>query len=114
MSSLTIEADLVVRATQVVVTDQRLSVELVDGRTIVVPLEWYPRLVRGTPAERSNVQIGPFGLHWPDLDEDISIRGLLLGHRSGESDRSLRQWLEYRARGEKVPVPEFPLDDEVL
>jgi hypothetical protein len=111
MSSSTIDDELVIRAAKVVLTDAHLTVDLVDGRTITVPLAWYPRLVHGTPAERSNVEIGPFGLHWPDLDEDISIRGLLLGHRSGESDRSFRQWLDYRSRGQRVPVPEYPLDD---
>ena len=110
MSSSTIETDLNAQATRVGVTDQRLTVELADGRTIVVPLEWYPRLSHGTAVERAHIEIGPFGLHWPDLDEDISIRGLLLGHRSGESSQSFRQWLEYRARGERVPVQEYPLD----
>lgn len=114
MSSSTIEADLVVRAARAVVTEQRLSVTLVDGRMIVVPLEWFPRLVHGNPIEQASVEIGPFGLHWPDLDEDISIRSLLLGHRSGESVGSLRQWLEYRARGEKVPVQEYPLDNDII
>ena len=98
-----------VRATRVVVTDDTLTVELEDGRTVSVPLVWYPRLVHGTPRERNNVEIGAFGIHWPDLDEDISIKGLLLGNKSGESPRSLQRWLEYRARGEKVPVPTLPL-----
>jgi hypothetical protein len=76
-----------------------LTVDLTDGRSIAVPIEWYPRLATGTVAERSNwrfVGRGE-GIHWPDLDEDISIDDLLSGARSGESQRSFRQWLESRA-----------------
>ena len=111
MSSSTIEEELTVRAAKVTMTERQLSVELVDGRSVSVPLAWYPRLTHGSPAERSNVEVGPYGLHWPDLDEDISIKGLLLGHRSGESARSFQKWLDYRSRGEKVPVLELPMDD---
>jgi hypothetical protein len=98
-----------VEATSVDVTDDTLTVELEDGRTIAVPLVWYPRLVHGTARERKNVEIGAFGLHWPDLDEDISIRGLLVGNKSGESPQSLQRWLEHRARGKRVPVRTLPL-----
>ena len=85
-------------AQRVVVTDDALSVDFVDGRTISVPIEWYPRLAHGTPAERANwVLIGRGeGIHWPDLDEDISVENLLTGARSGESQRSLGKWLESR------------------
>lgn len=96
-------------AKSVVVTDHQLTVCWADGRTLSVPLAWYPRLVHGTAAERSNVEIDAFGLHWPDLDDDISYKGLLLGWKSGESAKSLRRWLDYRSRGEKVPVPEVPM-----
>src|SRR5947199_2800778 len=92
-----------IRATRVVVSDDALTVDLEDGRRISVPLLWYPRLVHGTRRERNNFEIGAYGIHWPDLDEDISIKGLLLGNKSGESSSSLKRWLEYRARGEKVP-----------
>lgn len=82
-------------------TDDELVVELVDGRTITVPLTWYPRLAHGTPAERANWRlIGEGeGIHWPDVDEDISIEGLLAGRRSGETQASLRRWLESRKTG---------------
>src|SRR6266545_2846128 len=75
-----------------------LIVELVDGRILTVPIEWYPRLAHGTHAERANWQLigSGQGIHWPDLDEDISIDDLLAGHRSGESGESLRRWLEAR------------------
>lgn len=102
---------LMLQATKVVVTDDSLIVDLEDGRQISTPLVWYPRLVHGTPAERNNVEIGHYGIHWPDLDEDLSIKGLLLGHKSGEGQKSLSQWLEFRQRGEKVPVLERPLPD---
>jgi hypothetical protein len=105
--------DLSVRAIDVIATEHHLTVELTDGRTISVPLAWYPRLAHGTPAERMNAEIGPYGVHWPDLDEDISIKGLILGHRSGESTASIQRWLEYRGRGQKVPVPSFDLPQEL-
>jgi len=63
------------------VTDDTLSVDLLDGRTITVPLAWYPRLLHGTPEQRNNWQRcgGGYGIHWPDLDEDLSTEGLLRG-----------------------------------
>ena len=67
------------RIISVTVTDDTVSVDLEDGRTIAVPIGWYPRLAHGTPAERANVQISGagYGMHWPELDEDIGIEGLL-------------------------------------
>ena len=84
--------------TGVSVTDDTLSVDLEDGRTIAVPIGWYPRVAQGTSAERTNVQIAGagFGLHWSDLDEDIGIDGILLGKRSGESSLSFKKWLASR------------------
>jgi len=81
-------------ATDVLVTEDTLSVELSDGRTIAVPIAWYPRLAHGTPDERNNWKfIGRGeGIHWADLDEDISIEGLLLGKHSGESQSSFKRW----------------------
>jgi len=111
MSSSILDEKLDVRASRVVVSDDELKVELEDGRTVSAPIVWYPRLCHGTQAERANFEIGPYGIHWPDLDEDISIRGLLLGNKSGESASSLKRWLEYRARGEKIPVRTLPLPD---
>lgn len=84
--------------TDVHITDEALTVDLSDGRSVSVPAAWFPRLSSGTPAERSNWRlIGTGqGIHWPDLDEDISVEGLLAGHPSGESQRSLSRWLERR------------------
>lgn len=58
-----------------------LSVDLYDGRTITVPLAWYPRLLRATPEQRANWRIcgGGYGIHWPEIDEDLSTEGLLRG-----------------------------------
>jgi hypothetical protein len=80
------------------VTDDTLSVDLEDGRTVLVPIGWYPRLAHATTIERSNVKIAGagFGLHWPDLDEDIGIDGIVLGKRSQESPQSFEKWLKTR------------------
>ena len=82
-----------------VITEDALIVDLSDGRTISVPLAWYPRLWHGTPDERDNWRlIGQGeGIHWPDLDEDVSVENLLQGKPSGESQSSLKRWLEARA-----------------
>ena len=74
-------------ATNVVVTDDTLTVDLSDGRTISVPLAWYPRLAHGTPEERATWRLigRGEGIHWPQLDEDISVEGLIAGKPSGES-----------------------------
>jgi hypothetical protein len=86
------------RVMNVSVTDDTLSVDLEDGRTVSVPIGWYPRLAHGTPAERANVQIAGagFGLHWLDLDEDIGVEGILLGKPSTESPQSFEKWLKAR------------------
>jgi hypothetical protein len=88
----------VARAQHVTVTEDALAVDLADGRTIVAPLVWYPRLLQGTPKERNNWRLigGGEGIHWPDLDEDISVENILTGKPSGESQRSLKRWLEGR------------------
>jgi hypothetical protein len=85
-------------ATRVTTTDEALTTDLADGRTIVVPLAWFPRLAHGTPAERANWRLigGGVGIHWSDLDEDISAESLLAGQRSGETQESLRRWLQAR------------------
>lgn len=69
------------RVKDVCCTDDVLSVDLVDGRTITVPLAWYPRLLAATPEQRANWKVsgGGYGIHWPDIDEDLSIEGLLRG-----------------------------------
>src|SRR6266849_7235558 len=75
------------RIISITVTDDTVSADLEDGRTIAVPIGWYPRLAHGTPAERANLQVSGagYGVHWPDLDEDIGVEGLLLGKHSPES-----------------------------
>jgi hypothetical protein len=113
MNSSTLEAELEVAPVRAIVTEHHLVVDLADGRTVSAPLTWYPRLAHGTPTERANVEIWPDSLEWPDLDEQISVRGLLLGRKSGEGQPSLNRWLEYRARGEKVPVPTLPLPPDM-
>ena len=86
----------VARIIDVQITDDTLSVDLEDGRTIFVPIDWYPRLAYGTPAERSHWQISGAGyaIHWPALDEDLGAQGLLLGKRSTESPASFARWLQ--------------------
>ena len=86
------------RAQRVHVTDEELMVELEDGRTISVPLTWFPRLLHGTPEERTHWRLigNGEGVHWPALDEDIEVRHLLLGIPSQESQRSLQKWLQSR------------------
>jgi hypothetical protein len=92
-----------IKALGVSITDDTLTVDLADGRTLSVPLAWYPRLWHGTSEERQHWRLigDGVGIHWPDLDEDISIEGLLLGKRSGESQRSLQRWLEQRTKSNK-------------
>lgn len=87
-------------AKHVRVTDRALVVELRDGRVVSVPLAWYPRLAEGSPGERRRWELlGPgIGIHWPDLDEDISVEGLLQGLPSGESPVSLKAWRATRKR----------------
>jgi hypothetical protein len=89
---------LAVRAVDVKVTDDELTVQLEDGRTLAVPLVWYPRLLHGSKRERGRWRfIGRgVGIHWPALDEDISVEGLLAGRPSGESQGSLKRWFEGR------------------
>ena len=85
-------------ALSVSVSDDAVIADLADGRTITVPISWFPRLVHGTPAERANWRLiaGGEGIHWPNLDEDISVESLLFDRRSGESQESLRHWLQRR------------------
>jgi hypothetical protein len=80
------------------VTGEDLTAELSDGRRISVPLSWYPRLLHGTPEERNNWRLigRGDGVHWPDLDEDISAENIIFGQPSGESQRSLDRWMQSR------------------
>ena len=104
MSILTIELRTLL-AQDVTITRETLTVELVDGRAISVPLAWYPRLFYSSPHERKNWRfIGKGeGIHWPDTDEDISVENLVAGKPSGESQRSLKKWLEERAKKGRNP-----------
>jgi hypothetical protein len=70
---------MTISATAVRFDDHIMWVDLTDGRTLGVPLAWFPRLLRATPAERERVELSRVGLHWEDLDEDISVTGLLAG-----------------------------------
>ena len=96
MSTLVLETEPLAR--QVTVTDEELTVELADGRRIMVPLAWYPRLLNATQAERQNWRLlgGGYAMEWPDLDEHIGVEGLLAGRLSGESRQSLERWLAAR------------------
>ena len=96
------------------VTEDTLTAELSDGRTISVPLAWYPRLVHATPEERGNWELigGGQGIHWPDLDEDISVEMLLAGRKSGESHRSFQQWLEAKQAGRGLTLYELTAHDQ--
>ena len=107
MSSSTVEAREAF-ATHVAVSEDALSVELADGRTITVPLAWYPRLSHATVEERSEWRLigDGRGIHWPAVDEDVSVANLLIGQPSNESQTSFKKWLVGRAklgRGRKRP-----------
>jgi hypothetical protein len=97
MTTLQIDSSSL-KATEIRVTDNALIMELADGRSITAPLVWYPRLANGSRAERQNYRlIGTGeGVHWPDLDEDISVENILAGRASAESPRSFQEWLESR------------------
>lgn len=97
MSSSTAESR-VAQAAQVEISEDTLSVELTDGRTIAAPLAWYPRLANATAEERSDWRLiaNGRGIHWPAIDEDISVANLLAGQPSGESQTSFKKWLAAR------------------
>jgi hypothetical protein len=96
MSTLITERDVLAQAVRF--TDDSMIVQLDDGRTLSVPLIWYPRLQHGAQSERERFQLigDGEGIHWPDLDEDISVEGLLAGRRSAETNESLSRWLAER------------------
>jgi hypothetical protein len=87
-------------ADDVRITRDAIVVDLSDGRTIKVPLSWYPRLQHATAEERQNWRLigAGTGIHWPDLDEDVSVDGLLAGRASGESPSSFDKWLASRPK----------------
>ena len=86
------------RSIQVSVSEGYLSVALDDGRIVSVPLDWYPRLFESSPAERQNWRLldDGRGIRWDEIDEDISVAGLVAGRRSGESEKSLARWRQAR------------------
>jgi hypothetical protein len=96
MTTLVLEQDPV--AVNVGVTADQLVVQLADGRSLSVPVQWYPRLAHGTQAERQHWQLlgDGYAIEWPDLDEHIGVEGLLAGRRSGESTTSIKRWLATR------------------
>ncbi len=101
MTSLTIELLELPTIQSVIITDDTLSVDLSDGRTISVPLAWYPRLLNASDKERNDWRIisQGEGVHWNQLDEDISTKNLILGQPSGESQKSFQKWLNSRTQG---------------
>ncbi len=105
MSTLEIEIQEA-RAQEVHIDENVLAVDLADGRTIITPLAWFPRLLYGKPQERAEFEIIGDGkyIHWPMLDEDLSVAGLLAGRRSKESIESLKKWLEGRSQQIEQPI----------
>ena len=93
MTTLTLETEPI--ANQTTVTDEKLIVDLTDGRSLSIPLAWYPRLIHASLEERQNWQIlgDGYAIEWVDLDEHMGIEGLLSGRQSGESQRSFECWL---------------------
>ena len=96
----TLVSNKTARIQDVQVTDSTLRVDLEDGRSVSVPLAWYPRLLHGTARERRTWRPcgAGQGIHWPLLDEDLSVDGILAGRRSGESAPSFKRWLKTRAK----------------
>jgi hypothetical protein len=96
MTTLVLETEPI--AMHVTVTEDKLIVDLADGRSLGVPLAWYPRLLHSTPAERQHWELlgDGYAIEWPELDEHIGVEGLLAGRRSGESRQSFARWLASR------------------
>ena len=96
-------------AEDVSISDDTFKVELSDGRTISVPLAWYLRLVHATQEERDNWELNGTGqrIRWPDLDEDLSVEGLIAGRPSGESQKSFKRWLAAKQAGRSVLLSEL-------
>ena len=112
MSTSTTEVT-VPNAEELTVTEDTLSAELADGRTISVPLAWYPRLVHANQQERDAWELvgGGQGIHWPDLDEDLSVEGLIKGRQSGESQHSFKRWLEAKQAGRSAALYDLIRDE---
>ena len=99
MNTLAVEIRIP-EALNVSLTDDTLNVDLSDGRSISAPIAWYPRLLHSTEQERSNWRLigRGQGIHWEDIDEDISVEGLIAGRPSGESQESFKKWLTNRSK----------------
>src|SRR5438105_903390 len=97
MNTLVLDHDPCAAAIRV--TSDKLIVDLMDGRTLSVPLSWYPRLAHATPVECANWQLlgDGYAIEWPDLDEHIGVEGLVAGRRSVESKQSIDRWLDSRS-----------------
>ena len=106
MTNSALEAPAAPAATHITVTENELTAALHDGRTISVPLAWYPRLTHATQQERENWELlgDGTGIHWPDLDEDISIDGIIAGRKSGESQKSFNRWLKAKQEGRPLTL----------
>ncbi len=109
MSTSTVEISTAL-ARHVTVTDDSLTMDLMDGRTITAPLVWYPRLLHATAQERDHWRLigNGEGVHWPDLDEDISVENVLVGRPSTESQRSFKQWLDQRSNPARMMQEDRP------
>lgn len=105
MTTLVLEHDPM--AVDVSVTAQHLDIALTDGRRMLIPLAWYPRLMLASRLERQNLRIlgNGYAIEWPDLDEHIGVEGLLAGHSSGESADSFNRWLSSRTKSKKTKKP---------
>jgi len=104
------------RVAGVTLTDDTLSVSMKDGRTITVPLTWYPRLLQATPKQREHWKIsgGGYGIHWPELDEDLSTEGLLRGAPAPQAQatrKKVRTVPHYDARGHRVGASKKKTED---
>ena len=108
----TFPVDVATAAERVVVTDHALTVELGDGRSISAPIQWYPRLAHATRQERKNWRLidGGRGIHWRDVDEDITVESLLAGRRSAESQASFQRWLASRVGTGASPLRQCPVE----
>jgi hypothetical protein len=96
-----LKAELIAATVQgIEISDDEIRIDLSDGRKVSAPLTWYPRLLHGSAQERSHWRLigGGEGVHWPDLDEDISAENLIFGQPSAESQTSLQRWLEARQK----------------
>ena len=113
MNTLVLEIEPL--AIGVSVTDEDLIIDLTDGRRIIVPLSWYPRLLNASPSERNNWKLlgDGYAIEWPDLDEHIGIESLLAGRHSGESQQSYNRWLTARRlHAEQKKQENFPTNKD--